>query len=229
MRNLFRIFRIKPKQQVQINYNVPQTADRVRTELSEYRLKNLKELTEKDPLFMRINIDQVDYVTETQRSRKIQDILVIKLRKFLSKTNYFPENIKVIDRPNHHLRVPYFGKTRAKDKMHILSGFLLTAFFSFLFGYLYSRLRYDIYYRRYFYVYFTSVIIGFEVFDSKVKDFFEKINDYIPIDLDESHLQYILLRKTMDRIEERKLKNKLEEILDDPDMVELNKVLKKIR
>ena len=30
-----------------------------------------------------------------------------------------PESLKVIDRPNHHLREPYFGTKRSKDKMEV--------------------------------------------------------------------------------------------------------------
>ena len=229
MRNIFGIFRIKPKKSVELNYNVPQVADKLRTALSEYSHKQQKTIKEKDPLFLRINIEKIDYVSEIQQTKKLRDILSLNLIKIASKLNIMPESLKVIDRPNHHLREPYFGTKRSKDKMEVITGFLYTALFTSIIGYFWARFRYDVYYRRYLYIYIPSAIIAFEVFDSKLKNIFKIINDYIPIDFDESHLQYILSRKTIDRVHENKLKKTIDELLDDPDMVELNKVLKQIR
>jgi hypothetical protein len=204
----------------------------------------------KDLLFMRFEKPEFDYIEEMRKEMTIKKKIYLNFKYFLGKyfniknkfINLQTRYEKVIMRPNIDLRKPHFGfpnenyknsesrfANRTYSFFSVFTIFLGCLYLSFLCGYFYSKFKYDINTRKFMYVYYTSFILLFEWVDFNAMNILENLNYYFPKYISDKEAEYIAYRKMQIFFRKKKINKKVNEIMEtDPDLLELDELLKKI-
>lgn len=218
--------------------NLPQLINKInKDEISPYVPSiPASEGRKKDPLYMRIDIENIDYIKEYRNELSIkQKYITIPLRKCLLRfpiiSNLFP-NIrfeKEIYRPNPELREIHFGDVPKKYKFSVISIYVVTIIFAYIVGYFWSKLKYDISTRRFMYSFLFSFMMAFEYIDYHAENLMEYINTVFPKEMSDKELEYILYKKITSFLVKRRMNKNIEEILKtDPELFEIERLLKRI-
>lgn len=230
--------------------NLPDLVRKInKNEITKYHQvhEEQMEIKEKDQLYMRLVKKDWDYIEEIKHERTMRKKFVLYLKFILAK--YFSnENFKIcrfekiISRPNEKLRIPHFHilnqnfkrpESNFKDRKYgyfsVFITFLMGLYFSLAAGYYYSRLKYDIYTRKYMYIHYTSFILFFEFIDYHAMEILDKLDYYFPKYISDKEAEYIAFRKMQAIFKKRKINKSVNMILEtDPDFLELDELLKKI-
>lgn len=229
--------------------NLPELIEKMnRNEIVKYTntIKDPFDDERKDPLLMRFEKIEFDYIEEMRKEMNWRKQIRLKLKYFLAKyfnNIYFPTRFdKEISRPNIYLRTPHFGylnenynkpESRFRNIKYtyfsVISIFLGGLYLAFLSGYLYAKFKYDINTRKFMYVYYTSFILFFELVDYNAMNFLEFLDYYFPKYISDKEAEYIAYRKMQVFFKKRKIDKKVTEIIEtDPDLLEIDELLKKI-
>lgn len=230
--------------------NLPDLVKKInKHEIQKYQQINQEEIEvkKKDPLYMRISKTEFDYIEEINKETTLKQRVFLNIKYLLAKYLNNPNRInlryeKVIRRPNEDLRIPHFNlfnfnynkpQSNFQNKKYgmytVFFVFLFGLYFSCLIGYFYSRLKYDIYLRKYMYCYFASVMLLFEWVDYHATTVLENLNYYFPKYISDKEAEYIAFRKMQVFFKKRKINKNLNLILEtDPDLLEIDELLKKI-
>ncbi len=230
--------------------NLPDLVKKInKNEIQKYQQISYEDLEfkKKDPLYMRISKREFDYIEEINREMTIKKRINLNLKYLLAKyfNNPFSLNLrfeKIIKRPNQDLRIPHFNflnfnyknpESNFRDKKYsYFTVFFISIFaiyFSCFLGYAYSRLKYDIYSRKYMYLYYTSSMVFFEWIDHHATNILEFIDYYFPKYISDKEAEYIAFRKMQVFFKRKKINKNVNMILEtDPDLLEIDELLKKI-
>lgn len=229
--NIFKFFKRTPKKNVAVE-NLPDLVRKIsKNELMDYKKIEVKERSKRDPLYMKIDPHQFDYIYEYNKELSFWKKYVKNPTKFLL-AKYFKslKNEKEIYRPNIELRESYFNNYKPeKFKISFEKALALISFFSFLIGYLWSRFKYDIYTRRWMYTYVFSYMMAFEFLDYQANLFLDKINSIAPIEMSDKELEFIMYKKLREYFIRRKIEKEVKGIIaTEPEVYEIDELMKKI-
>lgn len=229
--NIFKIFKKTPKKTVSVE-NLPDLVKKIsKNDIIDYKAIEIQQKTKKDPLYMRVKQEDIDYIYEYNKQLTLsKKYLVNPIKILLSK--YF-KNFKYekeIYRPNVELRETHFyGQVPDKFKISFGLAFALISFFSFFIGYWWSRFKYDIYTRRWMYTYVFSYMMAFEFLDYQTNLLLDRINNIVPIEMSNKELEFILYKKLRTFLIKRKLEKEVKGILEsEPELYEIDNLVKKI-
>jgi hypothetical protein len=229
--NIFKFFKKTPKKNVSVE-NLPDLVRKIsKNELIDYKAIEIKQKSKKDPLYMRVQPDEIDYIYEYNKQLTVsRKYLYNPLKFFLAKYFKSLKYEKEIHRPNVELRESYFNEERPdKFKISFEMALALISFFSFFIGYWWSRLKYDIYTRKWMYTYVFSYMMAFEFLDYQANLFLDKINDLVPIEMSNKELEFILYKNLRTYLIKRKIENEVKGIIEtDPQLYEIDNLVKKI-
>jgi hypothetical protein len=229
--NIFKIFKRNPQKNVSVE-NLPDLVRKMsRNELIDYKALEIKQKSKRDPLYMRVDPEPFDYVYEYNKEltlwkKYLKQPVYFYLAKYFKNFKYEKE----IYRPNVELRDSYFNdKIPDKFKISFEMALALISFFSFLIGYVWSRLKYDIYTRRWMYTYVFSYMMAFEFLDYQANLYLDKINSLLPIEMSNKELEFILYKKIRTIYLRRKVEKEVKGILEtDPQLYEIDDLMKKV-
>jgi hypothetical protein len=233
--------------------NLPELIKRInKNEIAKYQnpLIDPFEHLKKDPLYMRFEKTEYDFIEEIRKEMTMKKKFYLKIKYFIGKYlniknkyfNFQNRYKKVIMRHNIELRRPHFGFPNENYKnsesrfanisysfFSVFSIFLSCLYLSFILGYIYSKFKYDINTRKFMYVYYTSFILFFEWVDFNAMNFLEYMNYYFPKYISDKEAEYIAYRKMQIFFRKKKINKKVNEIMEtDPDLLEIDELLKKI-
>lgn len=231
MNTIFKNFIKLNKTKKQTISNLPSLIKN-RNEISQY-LKDIEEknITESDPLFLRINIKKYgidDYLSERESLFK-RLILYFKYSKakFFNKNQYRYE--KQLERVNCNSRQMFFNVLPKNYRITFTFALFSALVLTYIIGYFYARLKYDTYARRYMYVHFTSYMLLFEYIDYKVFEFLNKVNQIVPKEFSNKEAEFLFLKGVSDYFERKRINRKINKLIEtDVDLLELDEILKKI-
>lgn len=224
--NIFRIFK-KPKNN---DLNLPTLIKNMnKNELTNFKPTFVQQEKSSDPLYMRINIKEIDYNTRLRKELSlIQKYVLYPLKKNLAKIKKFRYEQEIY-RPNPSLREMHFNQKVNKYKISFQFLMILIIFYSYLIGYMWSKLKYCTKTRRYMYSYLFSSMMLFEYVDFMAQSFLEKVNNVIPKEMSDKEFEYILYAKIRNYNTKRKLKKMTEDVLNtNEDIIEIEEIMKKI-
>jgi hypothetical protein len=230
MNSIFKIlFKNSPTNQSHQNIkNLPELVRKInKNELTSYQGSGEAFINVNDPLHNRINVEEPDYIIEYNKELSfLQKYFTNKNKRILAKYFHSLRYQKEIKRPNAHLRQMYFGLI-VRQNVHVVM--LLIVFISYCLGYFWSRMKYDIYTRRYLYVNFFNIIMLHEFLDYHLNNLIESFENYFPREFSEKDYEYILYKKLTNYVIKRRIKKKIEVVLgEDPQVFEIDEMLKKI-
>jgi hypothetical protein len=210
--------------------NLPDLVRRIdKNALTQY--KHHKSDIEKsiDPLYMRIKIEEIDYVDKFNKTLPIyKKYILLPILKFIPKNSNY-RFMKDIYRPHVELREPHFNVKSRKYNLSFTVKIMLMIFYFYFIGYFWARLKYDIQMRRYMYCYLFSYMMLFESLDYKVNLILDKINEYMPKEMSDKEFEFILYKKFCDYITKSKLEKKVNHIINtNEDIFELDQLMKRI-
>lgn len=230
--------------------NLPDLLKKInKNEIQKYQQISQEEIEikKKDSLYMRIFKTELDYIQEIKKETTFKKRVLLNIKYLLAKYLNFPNKInfryeKIIARPNEELRIPHFNlfnfnynkpESNFKNKKYgmfsVFFVFLFGLYFSCLLGYFYSRLKYDIYLRKFMYCYSASVMLLFEWIDYHATTLLEYLEYYFPKYISDKEAEYIAFRKMQVYFKRRKINKNVNMILEtDPDLLEIDELLKKI-
>jgi hypothetical protein len=214
--------------------NLPDLVKKLdKNQISKYESVLSSEDKEKDPLYMRINVKEIDYINQFYKELPFfKKYLTYPLLKFLSNFPYlgnFLRYKRIIYRPNVDLREPHFDSFPKKYKMSFVIRLFYVCFFCFLIGYMWARLKYDIFYRRYMYCYCFSWMMLFEYLDYKAGIVLDILNEYMPLELSGNEYEFLLYKKIRGYFTKRKLNNQVKRVKEtDPELLEIDEILRRI-
>jgi hypothetical protein len=218
------------KQQHKVTDNLPDLIRKInKNELMHYeRVENDKE-KEEDPLYIRINIDKLDYITEYNNELTVRKRIYLRYKYFLARMFDKYRYEKSIKRDNIEIRQPLYE--RFEDQGFSRLAFLAyVIFMGYVIGYFYAKFRYDVYIRRYMYIRYTSFILAFEAFDYKVNKFLKVLDYYFPLEMSDTEYEFIVYKKIKSYLQKRKLKKQLDLVMNtDKEVFELDNLMKKIK
>ena len=230
--------------------NLPDLVRKInKNEIQKYQQISLEEveIKKKDPLYMRILKPEFSYIEEINKETTFRKRVFLNIKYLLAKYLNIPNKTnfryrKIIERPNVNLRIPHFNlfnynynkpESNFKNKKYamftVFITFLFGVYFSCFIGYFYSRLKYDIYFRKYMYCYFASVMLLFEWIDYHATTVLECLDYYFPKYISDKEAEYIAFKKMQVFLKQRKINRSVNMILGtDPDLLEIDEMLKKI-
>ena len=212
--------------------NLPDLIRKIdKNELINYKSKFKVEEQSKDPLYMRIEVEEIDYVNMYYKELPYwRKYLFLPAKAIISNVKLLNLRFeKDIYRPNVDLREKHFDTKLKKYKVSFPTRLLLIIFYSFLIGYVWSKLKYDIYSRRFMYCYMFSSMMLFEFLDYKAGLVLDRINSIIPKEMSDKEFEFVLYKKIRSFITKRNMKGKIEEILGtDPELIEMDNLMRRI-
>ncbi len=215
--------------------NLPDLIRKInRNELSTYKNSVKIEEPSKDPLYMRIQHEEFDYINLYYKELPLyKKYFIIPLKKVISsKLTYNFQKLrfeKEIYRPNSDLREMYFGTQPEKYKITFSALLFFIVFFSYLIGYTWARLKYDIYTRRIMYCNFFSWMMLFEYLDYHSSLVLDRINDIFPKEMSDKEFEFILYKKIRGYMSKKKIQGTIQEIINtDPDLLEVEEMMRRI-
>jgi hypothetical protein len=223
--NIFRIFK-KTKNN---DLNLPTLIKNMnKSELTSYKPTFIEEKTS-DPLYMRIKVKEIDYITRYRNELSFyKKYILYPLRKNFAKIKKFRYEQEIY-RPNPSLREMHFNLKVNKYKISYQLLMILVIFYSYLIGYIWSKLKYDTKTRRFMYCYVFSTMMVFEYLDYIAESILEKVNRIIPKDMSDKEFEYILYSKIRNFYTKRKLKKMTEDVLNtNEDLLEIEGIMKKL-
>jgi len=197
--------------------------------LTHYKHSSADIENSRDPLYMRIKIEEIEYVDQYYKTLPLyKKFLLFPLQRIISKNSKFRFE-KEIYRPSVDLREPHFNVKPRKYKISFTVKILLIIFYFYSIGYLWAKLKYDIQMRRYMYCYLFSYMMIFEYIDYKVGLVLDRINEYMPKEMSDKEFEFILYEKICDYFGKRRLQNKVDQIINtDEEVFELDQLMKRI-
>jgi hypothetical protein len=231
MRKLFPgLFKQEPK----VTENLPDLIRKLnQTDLTKYdkRFDILEEKPWKDPLMMRINVEKLNYIKEYNNELTPFKRLRLSIKYYLAKLKPQYRYDYILHRPNEELRKPHYNfYDENKFTISNLSLFLLIATSAYFIGYIYARFRYDVYLRRMMYVQFTSFMLLFEMIDHYVTSVQDTIEYYFPREFSQIEYEFVVYKWVRGYLRRRKLDKEINLIVNtDPDIIEIDNLIKKIR
>lgn len=216
--------------------NLPSILSR-KSEISSYKpadkVKNMKK--PEDPLIVRIkknndlNINLIDeYFNNTSFLQKLN----ISFNNFLIKNKLVSEkrfwslkriNSKFYSTPNYadHFNKHFFFSKRTTLLMLVL--------LSYTIGYIFSRSTNDVYFRRYGYSFFPTIMTYVDNVDYKLTQLDSFLEYYFPREFTEREYEYLIYNKLMYWNTRRKFDSKLKKIdFIDKDILEIDLILQKM-
>ena len=199
-----------------------------KNEITSYKDLSFHEKKFKDPLYMRISVEELDYPKEYYEEIPLyQKYISLPITRKFSKYFINKRFEKIIYRPNVSLRKPYFAQKAKIYKMSNFSKFFWVVFLGYLIGYTWAKLKYDIMFRRYMYCYCFSSMMLFEYIDYQIGFIKDVLDKYIPLDMSGDELEYILYKKIRGYYTKRKLETRFEEVVKtDKEIVEVDNLIK---
>ena len=194
-----------------------------------------KILEKEDPLKLRINLTKPDYIQEYYKSLTMYDALCNKIKRLLlflrlkNRREYFTSIERRIDDMNMKPNFSYIMDPR-RSYLKNYQMYFISAVIFFILGYLWARLRYDVYFRRIGYTLYPTFMIRFEQVDLNIKKVEDKIEYYFPRNMTESEYEYLFYKYIQEYKEEKKLNRKIKKYAYiDEDVFNLDKILGNIR
>jgi hypothetical protein len=204
-------------------------------ELKIYEKIDKQEILKKqeDPLVVRIKkkseLNNNNYIEEYFNNMSLIKKFSIKSKNFLVKNKFISEkrlwslkrtNSVFYQTPNFadHINKHYFFSKRITVFMIVL--------LSYTTGYLYSRCTHDVYFRRYGYSFFPTIMTYVDNIDYKLIKFDESLESYFPRDFSEKEYEYLIYNKIMYYYTRRRFDSKLKKIqFIDKDILEIDSML----
>jgi hypothetical protein len=194
-----------------------------------------KILEKEDPLKLRINIENPDYIHEYYKSLTLFEKLRNNTNKFLlflgiiKKKHLYINNERRISSLNMKPQFSYIMDPK-RSFLKNYQIYFISAVMFFILGYVWARLRYDVYFRRVGFTIFSSFMLKFEEFDSHIKKIEDKLEYYFPRNMTESEYEYLFYKYIQDYKEKQLLSRKIKKYAYiDEDVFDLDKVLGNIR
>lgn len=227
----FKFFRRKEK--THITQNLPDLVRKInKNELIDYTGGKYEEINKTDPLYLRINIEDLDYIKECQQNKPFyQKYFTFPIIRYIAKFNFTNFRFsKEIYRPNVNLREMYFGILPDRYKASVLTYYIVLILLAYVCGYIWARLKYDIPTRKFMYVFIFSYMMVFEHLDNNATSLLDFINSIIPLEMSDTEMEYIIYYKLTNYLTKRSMKNKIDAILGtDPELFEIDEIIKKIK
>jgi hypothetical protein len=204
-----------------------------KTDLAKFdsRFDTLQEKTFDDPLLMRINVEKINYIQASKDEKTLIQRLRESFKYYFAKANNKHRYDFSLNRPNEELRKPYYGYFDDKfNKISNLTLFLFLSGLAYVIGYTYARFRNDVYVRRFMYVKYTSVMLVFEFVDYHVSKILDTIEYYFPRDFSQLEYEFVVYKKIRNYFRKKRLGKDVDLIINtDPDVVEIDNIMRKIR
>jgi hypothetical protein len=219
------------KQQYKTTNNLPDLIRKLnKNELMNYERIDAEKEKENDPLYLRVNIEKIDYISEYNNELTFRKQIYLKYKYYLSKISNKHRFDKSIHRLDPETREPLYERWNYEDMGFGKSSLIILAILlGYGVGYLYARFRYDVYYRRIMYIYYTTYMLMFEALDYHVTQFNNLLNYYFPIDMTDTEYEFIVYKKIKTYLQKRKMEKKIDLVMNtDKEIFELDKVMKKI-
>ena len=198
-----------------------------KNKIDNYIEEQLKKLD--DPLLTRINPQELNYINEYQKTLNKNR----RLAHFLIKIGVYTEkdywSLKSL--PETYYLEPNYGSYF--HEKHYFSRkiiFLFTILTFYFVGYVYNRLRYDFYFRKFAFAFFPTFVVKVSYLDEGLVSLEKFVDKYMPKELSDKELKFITYKLLNDWRIQKKFQRNLKKIdLNDREMLELDLLLKKMR
>lgn len=182
-----------------------------------------------DPLYMRINVKEINYISIHRKELPFyKKHILYPLKKKMANIKKY-RNESEIYRPSPSLREMHFNLKVNKYKISYQLLMIICILYSYLIGYMWSKLKYDTNTRRFMYCYVFSTMMVFEYLDYNVESILEKVNRIIPKDLSDKEFEYILYSNIRNFYTKRKLKKMAKDVLNtNEDLLKIEGIIKEL-